>query len=80
MINLITWITVVISIAGTFLIIRKQFVGFSLWCCSNVVWIAVDINAGLYAQAALFTVYLALSAYGIWEWKQEHKKIGGLHG
>lgn len=69
--TVITWLLTAISVAGTFFVIRKKTVGFGFWVVSNIGWVYIDIKAGLTAQAVLFVVYLALSVYGIWEWKRE---------
>lgn len=65
--------TAAISIVGTVLVIRKRLSGFYLWCISNVAWVFIDIEAGLYAQAALFVGYLGLSVYGVYEWKKNER-------
>lgn len=67
----LTWALTALSLAGTVLVIRRRVEGFYLWAVTNIGWVAVDLNAGLPAQAALFGAYLALSVYGVWEWKRE---------
>lgn len=69
--TIITWVLTALSLAGTVLVIRRRVEGFYLWAFTNIGWVVVDIEAGLYAQAALFGAYLALSVYGVWEWRRE---------
>lgn len=70
----LTWLTTIISIAGTVLVIRRRKAGFYLWCVSNAAWVAIDVNAQAYAHATLFAVYLLTSIYGAWEWQQERRR------
>ena len=64
-----TWIIAILSIAGNFLNVKKRVEGFYLWGITNLAWVAIDIKAGLYAQAALFLVYTGLAIWGIWKWR-----------
>ncbi|MBE7413871.1 MAG: nicotinamide mononucleotide transporter [Deltaproteobacteria bacterium] len=64
----LSWIAVALSIGGTFLNARRRVSGFYLWAAANVIWIAVFIEARLWASAFLFAVFLALAVYGAWEW------------
>ena len=65
--GILTWGLMFLSVAGTLLVIRRRISGYYLWVVSNIGWIAVDFHKGVYAQALLFFVYLALSVYGIWD-------------
>lgn len=66
-----TWALMALSVAGTLLVIRRRVLGYYLWVVSNIGWIAVDFHRGVYAQALLFFIYLALSVYGIWDAKND---------
>lgn len=68
--SLLSWSLVALSIAGTVLNARKDTRGFYLWGAANVGWIAVDLKAGLYPQAALFGIYLGLCVYGLYKWRK----------
>lgn len=47
----------------------KRVACFWIWAGTNATWAAVDLHHGLPAQAALQTIYFALSIYGIWAWR-----------
>ena len=64
----LTWLLTVLSILGVVLNIRKSRASFAIWMVTNASWAAIDFNAGIPAQAVLFGIYFALSAYGYWSW------------
>lgn len=68
--TLITWALTVLSVIGTVLVIKKKKTDFHFWIVTNIGWALVDFAAGLPAQAALFAVYLAVSLYGLYEWRR----------
>ncbi len=68
-----TWVLAILSLAGVWLNIKKDKKCFYLWIIANFGWIAIDIKADLYAQAALFGVYTVLSVYGIYAWSRDEK-------
>lgn len=70
MINL-TWIITIFSIAGVVLNIKRRRICFYIWACTNAAWAIVDFCMGIYAQGALFTVYFALSIWGIIAWRRD---------
>jgi len=72
-VSVFAWLMTALSIAGTVLVVRRRPKGFALWVVSNVGWVVIDWRAGLISQAALFVVYLALSLWGIWEWRRERR-------
>ena len=57
-----------LSIVGAVLNIKKRRSGFAVYTVANVGWIIVDLYNGIYAQAALFLVFTALSTWGWIEW------------
>lgn len=65
------WIITIMAIAGVVLNVKKRIEGFYFWTISNIGFVAVDFNAGLYAQAVLFVVYTGLSVWGIIEWRKK---------
>ena len=74
MLNLITWILMFLSLFGTVLNIQKRPACFYVWGVTNLGWMLIDIGAGIYAQAALFAIYLGLSIYGAWHWGRGKNK------
>ena len=63
-----TWLLTVLSVLGVVLNIRKNRASFTIWMLTNASWAVIDIRAGIPAQAVLFGIYFALSAYGYWAW------------
>jgi nicotinamide riboside transporter PnuC len=64
------WSIMVLSLVGCWLNIRKHWSGFAIWAVTNAAWMMIDLAAGLYAQAALFFVYLLLAIYGLVAWRK----------
>jgi nicotinamide riboside transporter PnuC len=60
-----------LSLAGVILNIRQHRACFFIWCLTNSSWAVIDYSKQLYAQAFMFLVYLALSIWGIIEWKRK---------
>lgn len=66
----LTWTLTVLSLLGVILNIRKRRECFYIWSFTNACWSVVDFWAGLYAQSALFVIYVGLAAWGIYTWKK----------
>ena len=66
-----TWVITLISILGAILNAQKKIVGFWVWMLANTLWIVVDLQAGLPAQAALFAVYNGICIYGLLQWRKD---------
>ena len=66
----ITWALTLLSLIGVWLNIKKLKACFYIWTITNFGWMVIDYNAGVYAQAALFSIYLILSIYGIIKWSE----------
>jgi nicotinamide mononucleotide transporter len=64
------WLTSLASLAGVWLNIRRRVACFWIWSATNAVWVVADLLHGIYPQAALQAVYVALSLYGIWAWSR----------
>jgi nicotinamide riboside transporter PnuC len=64
-----TWALVAMSLIGNVLVIRKRRSGFTWWAAVNLGWIAVDAQAGLWSQAALFVAYFGLAIIGWATWR-----------
>ena len=70
------WVLLVISLAGEYLIIKKNVVGFYIWLGVCVGWMIIDFIAGLYGQSASWILYIGVCIYGILEWNKENKIYG----
>ena len=70
-IDQLSWILVVLSLAGNFFVIKKNVLGQWLWAISNIGWVSYNLYSGLYSQAFLFAVYFGLCIWGIIAWTKE---------
>lgn len=68
-IRILSIVGFILSILGYEFIVRKRWTGFIFWLISNVLWMAIDIHAGLYEQAAMFAVFTAYTIRGIIKWR-----------
>lgn len=66
-----SWVFVLLSLAGNVFVIKKNVLGQWLWALANVGWISFDLYIEAYSQAFLFTIYLFLCAWGIYEWSKK---------
>ncbi len=66
-----TWGITIAAIIGAIANIYKLWWGFAIWLVTNITWVIVDIQAGLYAQAFLFGVYALLALWGLIQWVKE---------
>lgn len=69
-IDVIGWSLAAVSVAGNVFVIKRRALGFWLWAVANAGWIAIDLRAALWPQAALFAVYLALAVKGARDWRR----------
>ena len=58
------------SIAGAFLNSRKRIEGFYIWTVGNTGWILWSLYHEIYFQTILWSVYLGLTVYGIYQWRK----------
>lgn len=69
----LSWILVILSLAGNIFVIKKNVLGQWLWATSNIGWIVFDLSIGAYSQAFLFLIYFAMCVWGIIAWSKESK-------
>lgn len=69
--TIFTWTLTACTIAGTYLNSKQNKYGFLVWGLCNMLWLGVDFTRGIYAQAALYVVFIGFNIYG---WKQWGKK------
>ena len=69
-----SWIVTFFSILGVILNIKKNKKCFYIWAVTNFSWMVIDFRAGLYPQAALFSVYFILAIYGLYAWRSHKTK------
>jgi hypothetical protein len=67
--GLMDWIITGFSLVATVANIHKKRWAFGIWACTNTLWAIIDWRACLYAQSALFMVYIGLALWGLWKWR-----------
>lgn len=68
-IGIVSFVALVLSLAGNALINFRKRIGFFVWIASNVVWIAVNLmGIPNWSQIAMFLVYVALNIHGWITW------------
>lgn len=68
--TLLGWTASGISLTGSVLNARMNIHGYTLWLCSNAIWMVYDVSLGLWEQLPMFAVSTVLAAYGIAEWRK----------
>lgn len=69
--SILSWVLVILSLAGNYFVIKKNVLGQWLWAISNLGWITYDLYIGAYSQAFLFSAFLGLCIWGIISWTRE---------
>ena len=59
------------SIVAQYLLTRKRLENWLLWLVVDLIYVPVLWYKALYPTAALYFLYLALAAYGYWQWRRE---------
>jgi hypothetical protein len=72
--QIFTWILTTITIVGTYLNSRQNKMGFLIWGVCNLAWLLIDFNRGIYAQAALYVVFIGFNVYGWYQWGKKSKE------
>ena len=68
MAEIFPWTLSALGVTGAVLNARRRRACFVFWTIANVGWIISFSSRGLWPEAALFTVYLATSTYGLYKW------------
>lgn len=69
----LSWVLVVLSLAGNIFVVKKNVLGQWLWAISNVGWVAFNLSIQVYSQAFLFAVYLFICVWGIYSWTKSDR-------
>jgi nicotinamide riboside transporter PnuC len=64
----------ILSVLGSYLVVKQNKWGFIVWTLTNASWIAYDIYKIAYPQAILFVVYFGMSVWGFIVWKKQKEK------
>ena len=59
------------SIVAQYLLTRKRLENWLLWMLVDVIYVPVLWYKNLYPTSALYGLYLALAAYGYWQWRRD---------
>lgn len=71
-IGVVSFVALVLSLAGNALINFRKRIGFFVWIASNVAWIAVNLmGVPNWSQIAMFVVYVALNVHGWIAWGKD---------
>lgn len=71
--TIFTWALTACTIAGTYLNSKQNKYGFLVWGLCNMLWLGVDFTRGIYAQAALYVVFIGFNIYGWQQWGKKSK-------
>ena len=68
-IGIMSFVALVLSLAGNALINFRKRIGFFVWILSNVAWIAVNMmGTPNWSQIAMFVVYVVFNVHGWMKW------------
>lgn len=62
------------SIVAQYLLTRKRLENWLLWILVDIVYVPILWYKALYPTSLLYFLYLALAAYGYWQWRRELQK------
>ncbi|MGI4833973.1 MAG: nicotinamide riboside transporter PnuC [Janthinobacterium lividum] len=65
--------TTSVSLVAQFQLSRRQLDNWLLWIAVDVVYVGLYWSRGLALTSLLYAVYLALAAYGYYQWRQEQR-------
>lgn len=65
--------TTAISLVAQYQLSRRKIENWLLWIGVDVVYVGIYWHRGLALTSVLYAVYLALAAYGYWEWLRESR-------
>lgn len=73
--NIISVVSLILSLCGNILINHKKKIGFIVWILSNISWIIVNFMGDPnYPQILMYVVYLILNIIGYCRWKSGKEK------
>ena len=74
-IGIMSFVALVLSLAGNALINLRKRIGFFVWILSNVAWIAVNMmGTPNWSQIAMFVVYVVFNVHGWIKWGKIEEK------
>ena len=74
-IGIMSFVALVLSLAGNALINFRKRIGFFVWILSNVAWIAVNMmGIPNWSQITMFVVYVVFNVHGWVSWGKIEEK------
>lgn len=73
MIIIIGYITLLFSIIGLYLNVKKRPACFVWWGFANLGWIFINLEKKIYSQAIWFVICFAFAVWGWIRWKKDDK-------
>ena len=67
------------SLLATYWTSRKHIATWVLWVFVDIVYVGMFIYKDLFLTAGLYTAFVALAAFGWWQWQQVKKKQAHIH-
>ena len=68
------WIATVLSVIGTFIIIKmKHWTAFVVYCAADAVWAFYLYYKHEYRAMGLFIFYFLIQLWGIYEWTKKRQ-------
>ena len=67
------------SLLATYWTSRKHIATWILWVFVDIVYVGMFIYKDLFLTAGLYTAFVALAAFGWWQWQQVKKKQAHSH-
>ena len=64
-------LTTGVSLVAQFLMMRKRLENWLLWLAVDAVYVPILWTKHLYPTSLLYALYLALAAYGYWQWRSK---------
>ena len=64
----LNWVMTFLAVLGALLVARKEISGQIIWLFTNITFIVYNAYHRVYAYCFLFSVYLVITAYGVYFW------------
>lgn len=73
LVEVLTYVMMVIALVGSYLNAKQIREGFLLWMITNGFWIFHNVVVSEYAQAILYTANMVIAIMGFINWKKDKK-------
>ena len=67
-------LAVSLSLGGALVLAYRKRIGWLMWIVADMIWVWIDVRAGLWSQAGLFAAYTGLAAWGWFKWRATDAK------